>query len=206
MTRYILFDFDGTIANSEKAILYSWNVVAKMYGYKEVKPDDIQALKKLSIREVSHKLRFKMHMIPFLMPRFYRLYKEAIRDVTIFDGIKDVFLRLEERGYKVAILSSNSRDNILSFLRKHDIHHITNVYTSSSLFGKDKLIRKFLRTHRLTTADVMYIGDELRDIVACRKVGVTMTWVSWGLNSFEAVKEADPDYRAFKPEDILKIV
>lgn len=206
MRPYIIFDFDGTIADSEQAILSSWNEVAAQYGYKQVQPEDISRLKKFSIREVSQKLNFNMRMIPLLMPKFYRLYQQAIKDVAIFAGMKELLLQIEEKGYQTAILSSNSRDNILAFLRKNGLSHVTNVYTSSSLFGKDRLIKKFLRAHRLKRSDVIYVGDELRDVVACKKAGVRIIWVSWGLNSFEAVQNASPDYCVSEPKDILEIV
>lgn len=206
MRPYILFDFDGTIADSEKAILLSWNKVAEQYGYTQVKPEDIPGLKKYSIREVSQRLNFNMRKIPILMPKFYRLYQHAMKDVGIFPGMKELMIKLEEKGYSTAILSSNSKDNILTFLNRHGLTQVTNVYTSSSLFGKDRLIKKFLRGHRLKTSDVIYVGDELRDVVACKKVGIKIIWVSWGLNSYEAVKEALPDFCAEKPMDILRFI
>ncbi len=49
------------------------------------------------------------------------------------------------------------------------IDNISNVLCSSRIFGKDKIIKKYIKEANLKTSDVLYIGDEHRDIVACKK-------------------------------------
>lgn len=208
MYKYILFDFDGTIADSKKAFVLSWNKLAKKYNFKEMKFDELEEMKKLSMKERSAQLNFKMSMIPIVMPQLLKLYKESINDVKLFDGMVDLICRLEEKGYKIGIISSNSKENILAFLSKNKLGNIanTNVLCSNRIFSKDKQINKFLKNNHLAPSDIIYVGDEKRDIIACKKVGVKIIWVAWGYDSIEVVEGINPDFQVYKPEEILDIV
>jgi phosphoglycolate phosphatase len=206
MLKYVIFDFDGTIADSKMALLSSWNSLAKKYNFKEMKFDEIETLKKLSMKERCKLLNFPIYKLPIIIPQMYKLYRKAINDVTLFDGVKDLLHQLEKKGYKTTIISSNSKENIEGFLKRHKIESVTNVLCSSNIFGKDKLIKKFLKEHKLKASEVMYVGDEHRDIVACKKTGVKMIWVGWGYDSIEVIEAEKPDYKVYKPAEILEVI
>jgi phosphoglycolate phosphatase len=91
------------------------------------------------------------------------------------------------------------------FFYKNLIDSITKIYCKASLFGKDKLITKFLKKYNLNASEILYVGDETRDIVACQKVGVKIAWVEWGYDTKEAAAAVNPDYLAASPRDILSV-
>ncbi|WP_180234989.1 HAD hydrolase-like protein, partial [Bacillus pseudomycoides] len=95
---------------------------------------------------------------------------------------------------------------IRAFLHNNQIKNIQEVFCSKNLFGKDKIIKKFLKEKTLTEADMLYVGDEQRDIVACKKVGVNVVWVGWGYDVMETIKEDSPNYMVNTPNEILHIV
>jgi phosphoglycolate phosphatase len=208
LVKYLIFDFDGTIADSKKAFVLSWNKLAKDYNFKEMKLDELDEMKKLSMKERSSYLNFKMNLIPIVIPKFYKLYKESIHDVELFEGIQDLILGLQKRGYELGIISSNSKENILTFLSKNKLKNIAdkNILCSNRIFSKDKQIKKFLKNHNLTPSEIIYVGDEKRDIIACKKVGVKIIWVDWGYDSIEVVEDSNPDFQVYSPEEILDIV
>lgn len=74
MVKYVIFDFDGTIADSKDAFVLSWNKLAKDYNFKEMKMDELDEFRKLSMKERCSKLNFKMSMIPIIMPKLDRLH------------------------------------------------------------------------------------------------------------------------------------
>ncbi|QPQ36416.1 HAD-IA family hydrolase [Lysinibacillus sp. JNUCC-52] len=204
--KHIIFDFDGTLADSTAVLASVWNTIAKEYDFKEVQLEDIDSLKKISITERSKLFNFPLHKLPIILPQFYRLYQQSIKDVHLFRGMKDVLKAIENKGYTIAIISSNSKDNISEFLKVNDINHVSEVLCSSRIFGKDKVIKKYIKETNIKKSDVLYVGDEQRDIVACKKVGIPIIWVGWGYDAIEVVQSEKPDYKVFSPAEILTII
>ena len=206
MIKYILFDFDGTLADSKDVFISTWNQLADKYNFKKIHHQDLDALRKLSIKERAKQLNFPLYKIPFVVPVVYRLYKKSIKDIILFDGVKLLLDELESRGYQIVIISSNSEGNIKEFLRENAVDSVKEVLCSSKIFGKDQVIKKFLQTNKLKGSEVIYIGDECRDIIACKKVPVKIIWVGWGYDSAELVTPEKPDYMVHMPEEILNIL
>ncbi|MCD8511538.1 MAG: HAD-IA family hydrolase [Bacillus sp. (in: Bacteria)] len=206
MIKYVVFDFDGTLADSKQAIISSWNQLAIENNFRQIELKDLETLKHLSITERGEKMNFPMHKLPFVLPKFYKLFRKSIHEVELFPGIQQMLQELENKGYKIAIISSNAKENIEAFLAKNNITNVSSIHCSSSIFGKDKLINKFLKRNKLTPSEIIYVGDEKRDIVACKKANVKVIWVSWGYDSHEAVEKEEPDFLAYTPEEILQLI
>ncbi|MGE7839510.1 HAD-IA family hydrolase [Lysinibacillus sp. NPDC093712] len=204
--KHIIFDFDGTLADSTAVLASVWNIIAKKYEFKEVQLEDIDSLKKISIAERSKLFNFPLHKLPIILPQFYRLYQQSLKEVHLFHGMKDVLKEIESKGYTIAIISSNSKDNIVEFLNTNGIDYVSEVLCSSRIFGKDKVIKKYLKESNIKRSDVIYVGDEQRDIIACKKVGIPIIWVDWGYDAIEVIQSEEPDYKVFSPAEILNII
>ncbi len=206
MTQFILFDFDGTLVDSRDIAIKAYNQIARKHGFRVAGAADLDHLRKLTMPERARLLGVPLYKIPFLAATFYKLYQKADEELFLFDGIRDLLLQLKGRGYRLAIISSNSQGNIRRRLEKHKVDGIEEVYCSSNLFGKEAVIRRFLKTFRLQPSEVIYVGDEHRDVVACKKCGVKVIWVGWGYDSVEAVQPEMPDYMVTAPAEILAIL
>ncbi|KPN95369.1 HAD-IA family hydrolase [Lysinibacillus sp. ZYM-1] len=204
--KYIIFDFDGTLADSTAVFASAWNTLAQKYKFKGIELKEIDTLKKLSISERSKLFDFPMYKLPMILPQFYKLYRQSLNDVHLFEGMKEVLLEIDRRGYKILIISSNSKDNILEFLKMNGIHCVADVLCSNRIFGKDKVMRKFLQESNVSSSDVLYIGDEQRDIIACKKAGIPIIWVEWGYDAIEVIQKEEPEYKVATPEEILEII
>ncbi|WP_249659910.1 HAD-IA family hydrolase [Lysinibacillus fusiformis] len=204
--KHIIFDFDGTLADSTAVFASAWNTLAQKYKFKGIELKEIDTLKKLSISERSKLLDFPMYKLPMILPQFYKLYRQSLNDVHLFEGMKEVLLEIDKRGYKIIIISSNSKENILEFLKMNGIHCVADVLCSNRIFGKDKVMKKFLKESNVSATEVVYIGDEQRDIVACKKAGVPIIWVEWGYDAIEVIQNEEPEFKVATPEEILEII
>ena len=147
-----------------------------------------------------------MHKLPIILPKVYRYFKEHIDEVKLFEGISDMLNDIQQAGYKIVIISSNAKENIELLLKQQQVHTVSQVLTSSRLFGKDTVIKKFMKQQQLTVEDVLYVGDEIRDIIACNKVGVPFVWVSWGLDGYELVEKENPKYVVHSPKELTELL
>lgn len=204
--KYIIFDFDGTLVDSLNIAIAAGNKLADKYKFKKVQKEDIDCLRGLSVIERCKYISVPVYKLPFWAVEFYSIYRHSIDNLRLFDGMKELLEELVNRGYNLAIISSNSEEIIREFLQRNQIEYFNKIYCSSNLFGKDKVIKKFLNKYNVKKSEAIYVGDEHRDIVACKKNKLKIIWVEWGFDKIEVVKSENPDYIAKKPMDILNIV
>ena len=201
MYKYIIFDFDGTIADTLDAGLPIYNEMARKHGFKEIR--NLEGLRSITLREF-----IKRHKISRLRFLFYlrELLKRLNKDMNIvkpYKGMDNVIKKLNKR-YKLGIVSANSRENILKFLELNDLKYCFDfVYNYQLFLGKSQAFKKIIKGKKLSKDDIIYIGDEDSDIIAAKKAGIKIISVTWGMKNKNMLKNNEPDFIAEKPEDIL---
>ena len=185
----VIFDLDGTIADSESVFFDIVNELAPRFGYAPIVPDESTALKKLHLRDfLLHRLGWRVIMLPFILRAGRERYHALASHVPIFPGIKEVFTALREHGIRIGMVSSSEERTIRPILETNGL--AVDFIAHSDLFGKARALKRVLREQSLQPADILYVGDEVRDVEACQKVGVKIIAVTWGLNSQEALENA----------------
>jgi HAD superfamily hydrolase (TIGR01549 family) len=203
MYELILFDFDGTIADSLHQGLAHYNSLAGQFGFLPV--TDVDAA-----RQMKTKAFFKAHKIPLrrlpgLYREFMRLQHAYMPNVRLFEEIKDVVETLTQH-FRVGILSSNTEENIHACLRANGAEGLFDfVFSHTSIFGKHKSMRKILKNERLAREQVVYVGDELRDLKAATKCRIDACAVTWGMHTEKVLTGEQPRYIARRPVDLLRI-
>jgi phosphoglycolate phosphatase-like HAD superfamily hydrolase len=202
----IIFDFDGTIADSLEKTIETFNELSEEYGFKKVSTEEIAKFKKLTPGQILEKFKISKLKLPVLLKKGKDLFNSKIPFVKPFDRMKEILEKLRADNYIVGILSSNSQENIELFLKNNTINSINFIHCESNLFGKAKAIKKVLKEQGLKTEETIYIGDEVRDIEASKKCGIECIAVSWGFNDGEILEKYNPDYLIDKPEQLLNIL
>jgi phosphoglycolate phosphatase len=205
--QHVIFDFDGTIADSMDLAVELFNQAAHKYKFNFIKEEAYEYLSGLSILEKCKALNVSLAYIPRVGLEITRSYNRSISAIPIFDGMKEVILALKQSGYKLSIISSNASDNIKKFLINNDLDVFDYIYSANNLFGKDKTINSFIKKNNLKKEELVYIGDEFRDIVACNANHIKVIAVTWGgYDSLDMLKSANPDYIVNKPSEIIDII
>ncbi len=205
--KVIIFDFDGTIADSFAAVLKITNQLATEFGYTPARPEDVPRLKNLSSREIVRQSKVSPFKLPFLLRRLRGELNREMDQLQPIAGMKTALLTLKQQGYSLGIVTSNSRENVVAFLKAQGLDTTFDFVGSGlALFGKGRVIQRILRQHRLDPKDVIYVGDETRDIEAARKIGIKVISVSWGYNSSQALAAESPDFLIHQPEELLQVV
>ncbi|HWL22498.1 MAG TPA: HAD hydrolase-like protein [Ureibacillus sp.] len=204
--KYIIFDFDGTLADSRDVFIKAWNFFAPKYKYHPIDIDGVNATKHMSIIERARVYNFPMHKLPIIMPKVFGYFKANIKDVKLFEGIKDTLNGLAKEGYEIVVLSSNDKENIKLLLKQEGVQSVSAVLTSSRIFGKDAVLKNFMKQKRANPDQLLYVGDELRDIVACNRVKVPFMWVSWGIDGYDLIEKENPKYVVHRPGEIIQIL
>jgi phosphoglycolate phosphatase len=90
-------------------------------------------------------------------------------------------------------------------LERYDLNIFDFINTSIRIWGKSKGLKNLISKNGFAVEDIVYVGDETRDIDAAKKVGVRVAAVTWGYNSYEKLASHNPDYIIQKPQDLLTL-
>ncbi|MGF7176187.1 HAD hydrolase-like protein [Azospirillum doebereinerae] len=204
--RLVIFDFDGTLADSFPWFIGVLNGVAERYGFHPVQPDELELLRGYDARRIMRHLRVPGWKLPFIANHMRRLMARDIGGIAPFDGVPDLLRALKDGGVAVAIVSSNSVDNIRRILGPENAALVAHYACGASVFGKPAKFRKVLKATGLAMDSVFAIGDELRDIEAARRVGIACGAVTWGYTRADALAAGGPDRLFHRVDEIAAAI
>ncbi len=104
-----------------------------------------------------------------------------------------MLLYLANKGVTLAIVSSNSYDNVSQILGPANTRLISQFECGVSIFGKSARIRKVLKKTGIPSREAIYIGDQVTDLEAARKAKVAFGAVSWGYGTIESLRGHFPE-------------
>ncbi|MBU0998609.1 HAD-IA family hydrolase [Patescibacteria group bacterium] len=201
----IIFDFDGTISDSVVAMFEAINDLSPRLGFRKIKNEEYAEFRKMSTKGMVNELKIKKESIPEILKGIHRGLAERAESLKPVEGITKVLESLSERGYKMYIVTSNTKTNVENLLNRFKIDFFSGIYSESGLYGKSDLINKLIVDSGVQKEQIVYMGDETRDVEAGKKCGIKTMAVTWGLNGKEALQEKYPDWLIETPEELLKI-
>ncbi|MBF0532175.1 MAG: HAD hydrolase-like protein [Candidatus Omnitrophica bacterium] len=201
----LIFDFDGTIADSFHHILRISDVLAEEFRFLKVKPEEVEQMKDMNLWQVIEHLRVPIFKVPIILSRAKILVAHGILSIDTVDGLKEVLVKIKDAGIPMGILTSNSPKNVHRFLENHKLNLFDFVNEAFQLWGKNHCIKRLMEEKKFNPADVIYIGDEIRDIEAAQKIRIRSAAVTWGYNSGRALAALKPNYLINTPEDLLQL-
>lgn len=205
--KVILFDFDGTIADTYQAIAKITNQLSTEFGYKALDQEELILIKNISSREIVKRSEISIFKLPFLVRRVRAELSKEIAELQPIKGITQVLLELKKQGYILGIVTSNNKENVNIFLEKNQLDHLFSyIYSSTAIFGKHRVLNQVIREHNIVQSDIIYVGDETRDIRSARKSLISVVAVSWGFNAAEILQEHQPDYLVAEPSELLEAI
>ena len=206
MTKVIIFDFDGTLADTIDILLSITNRLSAEFGFKSATKEELAQLSNLNSWQILQYSGISIFKFPLLIRRLKAELHSEVPHIQLFPGIKEVLLELKKRGFQLGIITSNSRENVLGALEKNGLQDTFTFIYSGSTFGKHKVINKWLRIENIHSEKVVYVGDEIRDIDAAKKTGIKVIAVGWGFNSPQALAAQNPNFLIERPQELIEII
>ena len=206
MTKVIIFDFDGTLADTIDILLSITNRLSAEFGFKSATKEELAQLSNLNSWQILQYSGISIFKFPLLIRRLKAELHSEVPHIQLFPGIKEVLLELKKCGFQLGIITSNSRENVLGALERNGLQDTFTFIYSGSTFGKHKVINKWLRIENIHTEKVVYVGDEIRDIDAAKKTGIKVIAVGWGFNSPQALAAQNPNFLIERPQELIEIM
>ncbi|CDM92383.1 MULTISPECIES: HAD hydrolase-like protein [Limnospira] len=201
--KIIIFDFDGTLADTLEVVISITNDLAADFGYSPTTATDLQQLQNLNSWQIIKLSNISLFKIPKLLRRVQQELQNNLGSISLFPGIPEALNDLKNQGCQLSIITSNSPSNVEFVLNRHGVLALfDNLNSESTLFGKHRIINRLLKQQNIPKHKAVYVGDETRDITAAHKSQIKSIAVTWGFNSANVLAQYQPDLMINQPQDL----
>lgn len=209
MIKGIFFDLDGTLINTNKLIVSSFQYVFKENLDLMVEEQEI-------VQYFGEPLSYTMakytkDRVEELVQKYVE-YSLSIHDEYTegFNGVEEGLCYLREKGYKLAVVTSKRRNTALRGLRLFDLEKYFDVIISPEDTEKHKPcgepVLKACEVLNLSPEEVLMVGDSHNDILCGRNAGSKTCLVKYTALPLEKLLDHKPDYVIESIEDIVNII
>lgn len=225
--KYIIWDFDGTIANTNDIIIESWQATFRRYLGHEKTVREIEATFGETLK----------HTIAELIPgedidevvEYYRQYQDSHQNkdiVYVFEGVRELLEELRNRGCLIGIGTSRTSYSLLNYMRMLDIEkYVDEIVTMNDVTSHkpdpetvEAVLLKLMEHEGLQTDEgipesvrdeAVMIGDTKYDIGCAQNAGIDSVLIGWSHYVDEEAMAADgfePTHRIAEPAELLDII
>lgn len=198
----LVFDMDGTILNSNKAIFDSLGRLAEEYGF-EITPEINRRCLGCRAEELMAGMGFESSKAEEMSLRWRVLIQDYLHEAWMFDGIEDVF----KEDIPIGVVTSECREELEINMERMGIasRFDCTVTIDDTPYEKPhpEPLLHCIRQMGFTPEDVLYVGDTLYDIGSAKAAGVDFGLAGWGAVHTEGFEEAD--YVFSHPSEILEL-
>ncbi len=198
----LVFDFDGTLANSADWFRSILPDIAKRFGFRCPDANELEILRHKPPREVMRILKIPGWKL-VLIAMHVRKRAAKAEAFPLFEGVPELLQQIASRGSRIAVVSSNAEVNVRRALGPELSAKVSAWSCGASMFGKAKHFRAVLRELNVTPERALSVGDEIRDIEAARDVGLKAAAVAWGFGMKPALEAAKPDVQFATMGDLI---
>jgi len=190
--KLIIFDFDGTLADTFPFVLNVMDQVSEKFKLKKVDRSEIDMLRTFDAREVMKHLDVPIWKVPAISKYVMGLVAADAHFLSLFEGTAQLLQDLSSQGIKLGLVTANSYENVCKILGPDNVALIHYYECGVKLFGKQAKLKKILKQSGIDADEAICIGDEIRDIQAAQKVKIPFGAVAWGYTNVEALKAYAP--------------
>jgi phosphoglycolate phosphatase len=204
--RLVVFDFDGTLADSFPWFLTVINQIAERHGFRPIDMARLDELRGFSGRQMMKHVDLPMWKAPAVAKEMRARMAERAEEIPLFAGVDTLLRGLRAKGARAAIVTSNSQENVVRILGGENASLLHFFECGAAMFGKKTKLSKLLKVSGVPAQEVLCIGDEIRDAEAARALGLDFIGVAWGYTRPDALQAYSKGPLFSTPEEILTVV
>lgn len=210
--RVLLFDWDGTIADSREAILASFTATFAHFGEPAPSPSVIQSTIGMQLAEAIVRLcpRAAGHERLWLdVYREHSVQQEKAR-TRLFDGMREVLEAAARQGLCVGVVSNKSQSGLEAAVQRCGVASAVT-FVTGTLPGQarkpdaDMFHRQVKpRLPAVDASEILMIGDTAIDLAFAHHAGVASCWAAYGYGQAEECRALQPRHSIRHPEELQR--
>ncbi len=201
--KLVIFDFDGTLADSYPWFVSVFEELARKYRLPAVDKDHLDQLRSLDIHRIQKEYNIPLWKMLLIGNHLKKLMSSQIDKIQLVQGMPAVIAALRQRNIRLAIVTSNAQKNVQRVLGTTNMACFDWIETGASLFGKKGKFRKILDKAGVAAHEAFSIGDEVRDLQSSRELKIPFGAVTWGYTDSLTLQSYHPTAIFENPAQIL---
>jgi len=208
----LIFDFDGTIADTKESIIRTIQATLLRLDYPEADESAIKNYIGLPIKDTFVKVaHLPENLLEEAIGIYRTLYNEiSLATVTLFPGVKSTLKILDSRGLIITVASSKGKKALESLLHRLEIsQYISLILGEEDVINKKPAPDMALLIMEKTNSyphETMMIGDTVFDIAMGKSAGCLCCGVTYGNHTKEQLEEENPEYIIDSFSGLLDII
>ncbi|HAS73797.1 MAG TPA: hypothetical protein DCS67_06600 [Clostridiales bacterium UBA8960] len=221
--QYALFDFDGTLIDSNEAVISSLNHVAINFRGTPFGEDELNLI--LGKPIVDQMAILSVEKVDLLVEQYRLEYRRVMDALTkIYDGVIEMLTEIKALGIYTGVVSNKGRRGIDHGVHQFDLHDLIDVTVSlddvntpkpheEGLYKAVHLIHKKFGLNQPSDSDMkkimkrtVFVGDSGHDIETAKNAACLSVLVDWTLIDMKQLMKLNPDYVIDSPGALLKII
>ncbi len=199
----IVFDIDGTLIDTEQAVLCSFQDTVKELTGKTVPIEELTFC--LGITGEDALERISMENVPEALDLWIKKLIACNHMMSVFEGIPELLEELRARGIKMGIVTSKTR---VSFKNDFESFAIKEYFTTAVCADDTQEhkpmpgpLLKYMEVTGEAAERLLYVGDSVYDRECAKGAGVDFAIAGWGSKG----RVGEAEYCLEKPLDLLAI-
>lgn len=202
MKSYIVFDFDGVVFDSFRAVFEVLRSMHSKYGLSELREENFKDLFLGNVWETYEKTGVGSDRIEAFKSDFRELFKKKQQQIQLFDGMREC-LQAFSNIFGMIIVSSNHAEAIREMLEQEGLlGYFSSILGSEAGDSKREKITAFLAAHQSPDMQAFFVSDTSGDILDVAGLGIFSIAVSWGYHSAESLSASKPDKIVSSPREL----
>lgn len=203
----IIFDFDGTLVDSFDISCEIIHELALKYGKIDMSLNEIKEfIRNKNLKDIIAEFKINKFQLFFILIKAQYEFHKKLKSIKFFEDVENMIKKLKKNGFNVGIVSSNSKTNIEDYLEDKNMKDEFDFVYKTSLFNKANTLKKVINNLKIEMNEVLYVGDEIRDLIASKSIGLSCVSVSWGFNSEKLLISKKPKYLVANIDELEKII
>lgn len=211
MIKYALFDFDGTLIDSNEIVITCLHKAAEKYRGFAFSAEELEDILGKPLEVQMGHLTDQPQMRAELVTYYRTIYRERRDEMTReFEGIMEMLESLKLKGIKMGIVSNKGRSGIAHGIEKFGLSpYILSAVSSDDVVNRKpdpEGIFKALEALGGTPEETVFVGDSGHDLECGINAGCSTILVGWTVLDIERLKTLGPSFIAETPKDIVRYI
>ena len=200
----IIFDLDGTLIDTEEAVLKTWQYTLREYHY--VYPlEELRGVLGITAKKALESMQIIVDAD--FEKKWTKNYENYASAAAFFPGIKGMLVKLREQGCSLGIVTSRPREEYRAYFAGFRLEELFDRIVCADDTRKHKPepepLYKFMELEHAEEASCIYVGDMPTDLECAKRAGIASGLVLWNHSN---ILSTEADFLFRTPEELPELL